>query len=129
VQLHYLDFSPTGELFVPDAITGHVHRFLFDGTGTAIPNGSLFLPFNPIGTAFSPEGELFVSFHHTGGMRRFLFDSAGNAVPNGFIPTDTLGDVAIFDPSAVPEPATFLLLLSAVPTLATWGQNWKKFRK
>ncbi len=48
-----------------------------------------------VGVAFSSAGELLVTSHFTGGISRFLFDAGGNAIPNGFIPTSSLGGVAI----------------------------------
>ncbi|MCC7313301.1 MAG: VCBS repeat-containing protein [Planctomycetes bacterium] len=82
-------FAPTGELLVgnrhsdcsgPD---GSVSRFLFDGSGTPVPNGSI----DGIGVAqdltFSQSGELFVADSSTPTIRRFVFDSNGVAIPNG----------------------------------------------
>jgi sugar lactone lactonase YvrE len=128
-QLHYLEFSPDGELFVPDVITGYVHRFKFDSLGNASPNGNLYLPHNPIGLAFSPDGELFVSFHHTGGIRRFLFDGSGNPIPNGFLPSDTLGDIAIRADfvQSVPEP-TGIAMWTVILVCVGASRRLKKMR-
>src|SRR2546426_2309160 len=78
-----LAFSPTGELFASNFLSGTVSRFLFDSAGHAIPNGSFSNGLGRgLGLAFAPNGELFA----TGGgstVARFTFDSTGNAVANG----------------------------------------------
>jgi hypothetical protein len=102
--LHGLTFSPQGELFVADPYTDLVLRFLFDGLGNAVDNGTIYVPDTPLGVAFSSAGELFVTSHYTGGISRFLFDVNGDAIPNGFTPTDHLGGPAILAGVTAPTP-------------------------
>jgi hypothetical protein len=90
-----LTFSATGELFIADPETNRVYRFLFDGNGDPVGNGSISVAGGPYGVVFSSARELFVTSHYSGGISRFLFDSSGNAIPNGFIATPNLGGVAI----------------------------------
>lgn len=93
--LHGLGFSQQGELFAAALGSNVVFRYVFDGNGNAIPNGTISTPGNPIGIGFSPAGELFVSLHYGGGFYRFLFDQAGNAIPNGFVTAPQLGGIAL----------------------------------
>ena len=104
--LHGLTFSAQGELFVADPCGALVFRFVFDGLGNAVDNGTIdvSVPGTPIGVAFSSAGELFVTGHYGGGISRFLFDVNGDAIPNGFTPTDHLGGPAILAGVTAPTP-------------------------
>jgi len=99
-----LTFSVQGELFVADGYTDLVFRFVFDGLGNPVDNGTISVSGAPLGVALSSAGELFVTSHYTGGISRFLFDVNGDAVPNGFTPTDHLGGVAILAGTTSPTP-------------------------
>jgi len=94
-RLHYLGFSPAGELFAPDLNGNKVYRVLFDNSGNPIANGFIDVAGGPLAVAFGPQNELFVASHFIGGISRFLFDQSGNPIPNGFTPTVNLGGVAV----------------------------------
>jgi hypothetical protein len=116
---HGLTFNAQGELFVADPYSDLVFRFLFDGLGNAVENGTISVPGGPLGVAFSSAGELFVTGHVTGGISRFLFDVNGDAIPNGFTPTDYLGGPAILAgvtaPTPTPTPAPPVGGVAALP--------------
>jgi hypothetical protein len=118
--LHGLTFNSQGELFIGDIHTNQVFRYLFDISGSAISNATIFTPGGPIGVAFSSEGELFVSLHFSGGILRFLFDSSGNATANGFEPTTQLGGLAVFPSGCAESPA--ITNASANPSVL-WPPN------
>lgn len=93
--LHGLGFSQQGELFAAALGSNVVFRYVFDGNGNAIPNGTISTPGNPIGIGFSPAGELFVSLHHGGGFFRFTFDASGNAALYGLVTGPQMGGIAL----------------------------------
>lgn len=76
-----------GELFIVQAGTGLVSRFLIDHQGNASPNGVIGMDWSIRNvTVNSLTGELFVTeccgYNF---IQRFTFDSAGNPIPNGII--------------------------------------------
>jgi DNA-binding beta-propeller fold protein YncE len=84
---HGLAIAPWGELFVADAGTSQVFRFLRDGSGNLSANGKLTGNglATPISAEFTPWGELFVTNQTTGTISRFAFDSAHLASDNGLV--------------------------------------------
>jgi hypothetical protein len=76
-----------GELFVVQAGTGLVSRFLLDRQGNASPNGVIGMDWSIRNvTVNAVTGELFVTeCCGNNFIQRFVFDSAGNAIPNGII--------------------------------------------
>jgi hypothetical protein len=81
-----------GELFVVQAGSGFVSRFLLDHQRNALPNGVIAMDWSIRNATVNPvTGELFVT--QCCGMNqisRFLFDSDGNAIPNGTITDPSL---------------------------------------
>jgi hypothetical protein len=97
-------FSPSGELFVPNAFGNSISRFTFDTSGTASPNGQITGPTlsGPAGLDFSPWGELFVgNAFPPSVVSRWTFDSAGTATFNGSFPTPP---DALIDVEFAPQP-------------------------
>ncbi len=82
----FLAFSPAGEMFVSNAHTGVITRFL-DPQGTPVFHGiiasSEIIPTLHWGSFRGDE--LFVTTTGGGNVVRFTFDAAGNAVFNGTI--------------------------------------------
>ena len=125
----FIEFSPSGELFVASHDDNSILRFLFDELGEPVSNGTISVR-GPFDFAFSPAGELFVSSHgflpgdvRFGQISRFLFDAGGSAVPNGTFATDSLGGIALAEwagrvPERLPEPGTLALLSLGLICLA-----------
>ncbi len=88
--VHGIAFSPNGELFAVNLLSGMISRFKFDTAGNAVPNGS-FHSGTPRAQAlaFSHNGELFITDSGgtgTPGVKRWRFDPAtGAPISNGFI--------------------------------------------
>jgi hypothetical protein len=120
---HGMAFAPWGEMFVTEANTNTVARFLFDGTapvqnGQISGNGLL----TPVDVAFSAAGEMFVT--NTGAPRisRWTFDGSGNVADSSEIvtPTPVAGLVFAGDATPVaadlsPEPAPGAVMLRVSP--------------
>lgn len=89
---HGLAFSPNGELFAGNYLTGTISRFRFRPQGNAIPNGTINTGLGGLlGLAFNRQGELFLT---AGGstIYRYVFDPAsGAAIPNGSIAVPAAG--------------------------------------
>ena len=81
-----------GELFVAQAGSGLVSRFVFDRQGNATPNGVIVLDWLIRGVTVNPaSGELFVTeCCGINQILRFVFDADGNAIPNGNISDPSL---------------------------------------
>jgi hypothetical protein len=77
------------ELFIANPGDNNVLRFVFDGTGNAIPNGTItagLFGTTARGIQVTPWGELFVTqCCGVDSINRYIFDSSGNAIPNGVI--------------------------------------------
>ncbi len=81
-----------GELFVAQAGSGLMSRFVFDRQGNATPNGVIVLDWLIRGVTVNPAtGELFVTeCCGINQILRFVFDPDGNAIPNGTISDPSL---------------------------------------
>ncbi len=93
-SLHYMTFRGD-ELYLCDVFSNTVARFLFDASGSPIPNGTVTSQ-TPISVAFSPDGnEMFVASHIDGGITRFTYDAGTDTwTQSGVISTPTLGGIA-----------------------------------
>lgn len=85
-----------GELFVAQAGSGWVSRFLLDphwAVPWASANGVIAMDASIRNAAVNPvTGELFVTQCWMNQISRFLFDPDGNAIPNGTITDPTLNN-------------------------------------
>lgn len=92
---HFAAFRDN-ELFVANTGGGNVLRFIFDPTGSAVPNGKITADLNTHlrGVQVNPAtGELFVSLCCSSSrIERYVFDVDGNAMHNGSINGGGLGN-------------------------------------
>ncbi len=94
----FMRFDVYGDLFLTAFDTNRILRCIFDEAKQPTCTTVTFVE-NPVDVDFGPRGEMFVASHAIGGISRFLLSDEGEYVLDGFIPTPSLGGLAVLPAS------------------------------
>lgn len=122
-------YGPDGSLYIAQRISGNIVRRAPGGTLTefvAMGSGGLA---SPTDIAFGPDGNLYVLSN--GGDRVLRFNGGSGAFIDLFVTAGsgglTGGTYMTFQPAAVPEPASGVLVLGAILVLLV-RFGWRRSR-